>query len=453
MTHSRKRRASSELQMETVITDLPDEILVNIFKYLKKSDLLSLTLQCKRFEEIVCNGFMDRLILYISSKNLKNDWIGSRKYTYVLFARCYTNDNILDFLNILLSIGDSIKKLCMHNLTINPITMRLILKICHNLKFLDLPKLDLSLPDEAYVRNLPLLDLEELTCFSDRGFSLKLLQGTSCRRFSFHNIPINCQNLLENFLKSQKNLEHLDISSFHPFELFNTDTLNHVDFRLKSLDMSQINTRNSQNFHKFINNHADTLSQVKLHTCNSISILNAFRNVKQIKSLTFHTFSSPETVDYDVRENVEELDITVSTTDDLAVKFPNLKKINIELIEPDYFSSMETLKLGKFDKLTHLRLCGECTIHDLTISASTKFICVENYTFAKMPHFEHFQFEEIKLINCENVDWLAEFLAKDETRVNELTIKSMDLSSEVFKVIVKHGSKITNLISKDIKFL
>lgn len=186
---------------------------------------------------------------------------------------------------------------------------------------------------------------------------------------------------------------------------------------------------------------------MELIFCGPISILNSLKNVKKIKKLDFR-WSKADTSDYDVLENVDELEILTTSGFDLAVKFPNLTKINIRLCQPD----AQNLKLEKFKKLKHLGL-GGCTIHDLTISASTKSIKFFDYTFAVIPRFEHFQFDEIELARCKNVDWLAEFLAKDETRVKKLEIYTMEMSSIVFMAIGDNWSKVKSLIIKDIKFI
>lgn len=443
MLNSRKRRASRELQIETEISDLPDEILMKIFQSLYKDDLLSLTLQNKRFNQIISDGLMDKISLFISPRNLLTDWIGSRKYTSVEFCGCCSEGDLMDFQNILINIGSSIKKLNMENLEINPYTLKVILGLCKNLKVLKLPYL-LGDPEEyengAFWRFLPSLDLEDLR--SDDFGALPLLQASNTKSFTLLGGYNGDRADLDNFLKIQKKLEFLtlDLKATYGLELFNTPALNNVEFRLKSLELSNLTIGNSQNFKAFIDNHAETLTHVKLHF-STFSILNGFENVKKIIKLTFHTEFSIHTQDCDVRANVDELDFSAyfsaPSAIELASIFPNLRKMKVTL-------SLGSMTLGKFQKLTHLHLVGH-TINDLSISAPTKFIRIENYTFAKMPHFEEFQFEDIELIKCNNVNWLAEFLAMDETRVKNLTFKDMELSSKVLKVIEANRSKIENI--------
>lgn len=94
-----------------------------------------------------------------------------------------------------------------------------------------------------------------------------------------------------------------------------------------------------------------------------------------------------------------------------------------------------------------------CFIEIYKYVAVTKFIHFEDYKFAEMPDFEEFEFEEITLINCKNVNWFAEFLAKDQTRVKILTIKYLVFSGHVIQMFAKHGRKITRIVIKDITFL
>lgn len=444
MLNSRKRRASRELQIETEISDLPDEILMKIFQFLYKDDLLALTLQNKRFNQIISDGLMDKISLFISPQSLEADWIGSRQYTRVYFCESCTEENLMEFANILINIGSSIKKLTIENLKINPYTLKVILGLCKNLKVLILPELLEKLEEyEVFWRNLPSLDLTELRSY-DYG-PLPLLLASNTKSLTLQHGDDYDRVYLENFLKVQKKLEFLALMGNREYhELFNTPVLNTVEFRLKTLELSNLTIENSQNFKAFIDNHADTLTHVKLNKVSSLSILNSFENVKKIKKLTFHTKFSIHPQDCDVRANVDELDFSAyfsaPSTIELASIFPNLRKMKVTLSV--FFQT--SLTLGKFQKLTHLYLVGR-TINDLSISAPTKFVRIANYTFDKMPHFEEFQFEVIKLIKCNNVNWLAEFLAMDETRVKNLTFKDMELSSKVLKVIEANRSKIENI--------
>lgn len=364
--------------------------------------------------------------------------------------------------------------------------------MCKNLKVLELPKLSNTLSTEENLKNLPRLDLDVLKIYKGCGYALKLLQASCTRHFSFYNLK-NCDRVvIYNFLKVQKHLETLIVSGHYcrdsKLELFDTDALNSVDFHLKCFTLSNTKVENIENLTKFIENHADTLTHVELSECASPSILKSLKNVTKIKKLVLNTFRWSEVNDdCDVRENVEELSINTPIAFDLAVKFPSLTKIKVQLIKSD----AQNLKLGKFEKLTNLNVVGnltgictkvqlnkneaqnlnlrgpmvnklpnlvgnssgDCTIHDLTISASTKSISFYRYKFAAMPHFEHFQFDEIELIRCKNVDWLTEFLAKDGARVKKLKIKSLEMSSKVLDAMTMNGFKIEKLESKDIKFL
>lgn len=69
---------------------LPVEILIKIFNLLNKKDLISLSLVCRRFNEVIsCDKEMlERFTLYLNKKTLKSRWIGSRKYVKVKIMLC-----------------------------------------------------------------------------------------------------------------------------------------------------------------------------------------------------------------------------------------------------------------------------------------------------------------------------------------------------------------------------
>lgn len=95
---SKKRKASSELQLDPTLADLPKEILIEIFDYLNKKDLLNLTLICRKFNDIISDKFIDKLSVWFSQKKSLDEsdsddgesfeWIGSRHYTNIYFDKC-----------------------------------------------------------------------------------------------------------------------------------------------------------------------------------------------------------------------------------------------------------------------------------------------------------------------------------------------------------------------------
>ena len=69
---------------------LPVEILIEIFKLLTKKDLFSLSLVCKRFNEVISDDreLLERFTLHLNKRTLKLRWIGSRNYSKVKIILC-----------------------------------------------------------------------------------------------------------------------------------------------------------------------------------------------------------------------------------------------------------------------------------------------------------------------------------------------------------------------------
>lgn len=242
---------SKSLKMETEISDLPEELLVKIFKYLQKSDLLSLTLQSKRFNRLICQEFMNELNLYVSPLNIDTEWIGSRKYTSVDFNEKCSQGNILNFACILADFGVFITTLDMSELTIEPSTFKLILSMCRNLKIVYLPELTNHALTNDSLKNWPRLDLIVLNCYARCGRALQLLRDSSTKTLSFDKAKsIDSYGLLD-FLEFQKNVEFLDLTC-KKIDLFRSDSLNNVDFRLKTLKLGYVPIQNTENFTKFM---------------------------------------------------------------------------------------------------------------------------------------------------------------------------------------------------------
>lgn len=64
---------------------IPTEIVIKIFKNLSIDDLISISIVCKRFNEIINNDkeILKNFTLYLNHKTIKSKWIGSRKYSRV----------------------------------------------------------------------------------------------------------------------------------------------------------------------------------------------------------------------------------------------------------------------------------------------------------------------------------------------------------------------------------
>ncbi len=65
------------------LTHLPEEILIEIFKSLSVEDLISISLVCSRFNEIISSEkeIMKKFVIFLNHKTVKLKWNGLRNYS------------------------------------------------------------------------------------------------------------------------------------------------------------------------------------------------------------------------------------------------------------------------------------------------------------------------------------------------------------------------------------
>lgn len=180
---SRKRRASSELQLDPTFGDLPSELLINIFNYLDNKNLLKLTLMSKRFNEIISDEFIDKLSVWFSNDKSASKWIGSRNYTNIHF-KYIEHKNYFQFATFI-EMPEKVKIISFQNhsncYVVDPVIFYSLLRIFTNLEVINLPC------DNSTANNIsmiPNLTLKQLTIPEYVGNILRNLQSFSLEEIS-----------------------------------------------------------------------------------------------------------------------------------------------------------------------------------------------------------------------------------------------------------------------------
>lgn len=98
------------METQQNLLELPLEVIIEIFSWCTKSDLLNLTLVCKDFNEIISNSckLMETVsILFTKEKSLNDEvWNGVRKYSHILVHSIHPQkgrifqDNIIYLTNL-----------------------------------------------------------------------------------------------------------------------------------------------------------------------------------------------------------------------------------------------------------------------------------------------------------------------------------------------------------------
>ncbi|KAG5666461.1 hypothetical protein PVAND_014488 [Polypedilum vanderplanki] len=317
--------------------NLPQEILIKIFDDLKINDLLSLTLVCKDFNDIISNTkqLVEKLVLRFTAQAKNHKLEATRKYTKISMRYSYCQ-NLLQFLE---KQGEYITNIRFMFIKMELWTLKAILNFCRNLKNLTFLNFQVDITSSGVCEPLPKLKLDYLCLNCDRRV-LKLLMKSSVKSlmtYSVYSDELELKLLIQ-FLKNQKYLEKLEFSSFRQdTRLFESDKLNEVDFRLKEFNLQSFLSFPMANFEKFLKNHSESLERVLLkqfhlpsrsHAQLHYEISELFREMKNLKKLELRAFhiSDIKTFHY-----VEELILEEYSNIDSKIhtKFPNLKTLRL----------------------------------------------------------------------------------------------------------------------------
>ncbi|CAG9809965.1 unnamed protein product [Chironomus riparius] len=242
---------------------------------------------------------------------------------------------------------------------------------------------------------------------------------------------------VKKFIKSQEHLKSLALMYFSiNTNLFMDNMLDFVKFRLKKFSMNSVylGMENVARFQTFMMNHIDTLTT--LHVQSPFLDISFFRQFLTLKELQI-SHTNPF---FDSFKNIEILTVE-NVSGNWMVKFPYVRDLTM-IYKYGVF-------LGMYSDLINLVHLQHLTIIDSKIPElnipSVCSLSLKNVTIcAKRPfRFEDNQIKELNIDSCSSIDWIADFLALESTRLKVLRIRNMNLKELI--VTEKEKEKIQTL--------
>lgn len=418
------------------LNSLPEELLVEIFEYLPASSLVQLTKCSNFFNNFVSSSkiLLNKIEVLLTENKKKNEWIGSRKYSKVRLSKCELNS----FYFVFISIGESIKELTLQDCQINANYFKKILMKCENLKILNLVEqnqpLDFKLVD--FLDPLPKLKLNKLALTSVNGIFNLLMK---CKISDLEIYLRKSESIFgyKEFIEMQKKLKSLSIINYtENIQFFETDYLSVVGFRLEQLKLKNIKNFESHHFEEFLLNHRKSLRNLTLDHCNG-SILTLFRDFKGIQELTIsHMWIDSINLRLQFLQTIENLTVN-NVSGNWAVKFKNVQNLRIENCV------MYKNHIDNFDKLKNLTIkC--CAMPEVILPFHVESLKLNFVDFFDSRPFtyELANIKYLKIENCEDVEWLIDYLRHGHVRLQHLRIKHTNLSKDFLKKIEKNLYKV-----------
>lgn len=369
----------------------PEELLINIFSYLKTSDFIALSLACKRFSEVInCSHQLISLLTASFSKVTANsEWIGSRHYSNVMIIE----GGAKKFLNIQEIFGHSVKKLSISIRDLKLLELVDILKCCPELKELDITE---KCPDdEIYsTEQLPVLSLDKIKIHGGLK-SLKILENCQIKELQViwrpRAYPSECK--LADFLVTQKNLKSLKLENFSEYSFeFPQNLIEKVNFKLEKLSVRNCSDLYILKLKNFIDLHVNSLEYLELDSYGhrESKILQPFVKLNSLKfnaeCLKIHGPVSPTDMIFSILSGANQfpdpfhfkilplpqlkvLKTVVQESDfvNFSEYFPNLQKLTIDGRQNSFFVEIE-----KFEKLEFLEVYAKTLTKSFEIPKSLK---------------------------------------------------------------------------------
>jgi len=378
--------------------NLPEELLIQIFSYLPLSSILSLSLTCKRFSEIInsCHELLSFLTVKFSKDTANYVWIGSRNYINASIFEGGTEK----YLEVQGFLADSLTKLSVFDKNLKLSELLDILKFCNILRELEIE--ENSDNDSAFTKEqLPTYKLEKLKVKGGLN-SLRILTNFQTKQLHVYwSSKVNQQSqALAELLVNQKNLEALTFENFSEFSfLFPQNLTQQIQFKLKRLSVKSCSCFYIIKLQDFLNLHKDSLTHIELdfYGYRESKLLQAFKNLKSLKFGTeFLNICGPEPIRYfvpqpilnlhndvldlEVLPKIRVLEVSYWNKDfiNYSKYFPNIEKLTINgpksefFVDVEGFSELKILKVYAKNLTKRLEIPKNLTILKIFVDAVIK---------------------------------------------------------------------------------
>lgn len=234
------------------------------------------------------------------------------------------------------------------------------------------------------------------------------------------------------------------------FLLFETNALDEVKFRLKSLELYDCDELiNNKNFRNFVKNHEDTLTSLKIYDIDHISILNLFHRFKSLKKvfLDFVYFKEDDNQILKVFDHIESLEIKNCELS-FSKNFPKLKKLKTK----HNFHRWSDNKIDDCQYLEHFVIKDDYS-DNLRIPSNLKHLEFIHHEFKSPPEFvKPIQLKQLIIKNCINVEWLQKFINEENFQLDLLKLEEVKLPSSFMQTVFDNKHKIKMIQSRKLKF-
>lgn len=418
---------------------LHEELIIEIFSYLKFKDMCSLTETCHQFNKIISNTSILLKKFRLKAEKVSDGSLPIRKYHCIKLNQIDTTksyqfgENVIDLQIICTFLSKES----------HSSDLKKLLNFCPNLKHLEMR--GVTIHKNAY-DPLPQLKLDSLVIHSEIDYLLTL---NECSTEKLVLILFMCvYELLKPFIKRQNRLKVLNLISFRRnMELFSDESLIDVDFELEELHLeishySEMPTNQNclGNFKKFLQKQKK-LSIVHLKSLEmrefEAEILNIIGEIPHIKTLITENVN----INFHPMINIKSLTLNRrggKIPRDLHEKFPNVLNLTINGCKNIKF--IENIPQKPSKKVNYLQY-GK--LNSLTLN---------NVSYSDSPFaYDDIKIDNFTMIDCDtNYDWLIRYLHADNAKFNRLTLHGVKIKENQLKFLEKlnrpsDGQKINEL--------
>jgi len=414
---------------------LPKELLLEIFTYLPAEDLLSLSLTCHKFNEIINNNskLLENFEVQFISDYANNEWIGSRKYKKLFID----GSSGIYFLYILKDIGHEIIDLVINGHEFAVAYVKQILLMCENVKNLTVYNATNDSDPQDYGYPFIKYDLDYFYFRGDIDVFKLFVECTAKELDVRRDYDDESKDVsgLKTFLKNQKDLNDLKIENFDKTSsLFEDESLTSLNFKLKNLKLKNFDDYCSYNFWEFLEIHKESLVYLEVCFVNH-EAMSPFRKFRNLKTLKMYNMCS----DFSELCSIETLYLK-DVDGKWSEKFTNVKNLVISQ------NVEEVVQVENLKKLDNLKI-SNCSVPILKIP-TVKRLTLKKVELESTKPFEYedgCEIEELKIIKCKNVEWLLEFLIHKTFNLKTLIVKKSILIDDDLKFIEDYRNRIEKL--------
>lgn len=401
----------------------PSEVLVNIFKHMHQRDLLSLSLVCKRFDEIINHYQLIRRI-YLKSSNDDSLMTLRRNYSEVAvkdlqyYMKSFPPNQLQAFSNF--------TKLSFDNCEIKLSHLQEIMSRTNSVKFMHFSYVRVCEEkwEEAKVWNVlsQLNDVELIFEESDPSL-FKIIKNFSFKSIKMRNYGDSSYTQLNDFvltLKTQEHLETLKIGGIFESNLFMVP-VGKSNFQLKHFEIDNSDLEEYENVESFLAEHSETIETFSVSDIHRWDPSAAIVKFKKLKSLEI---SNDMKVDYLTEmPSVEILIWNRSNPSNAIRNFPYLRKLKIDLLGEERADDTITIITQTMNKLEELELMY-CPVEQLNLP-------------------------ELKKLRLDACTGITPRFFEQHTKIEDLTLRFYELNDEILTSVVRNCKNLKVLTITD----